>query len=437
MDIGGTNRMKYRVPRGTTDLLPDQTPRWRYLERRFREVCALFEYHEIRTPVFEHAALFLRAVGQHTDVGGKEMYTFGAGQDDEAERLALRPEGTAPAMRAIIEHSLLARSPMVKLYYIAPMFRHERPQAGRFRQHTQCGVEAVGSPDPALDAEVIQLALSYLRRLGITGEELQINTIGCPVCRPAFREALRAAVRPKLAEMCGNCGERYEHNPLRILDCKVEDWERLGIELPDTLDYLCEECRAHWDQLLSILKELEIPAVRNPRLVRGLDYYTRTVFEIVHPALGAQSTLVAGGRYDGLMQDIGGEATPAVGFGSGAERVLLAAEALGLEWELSAPPAVFVATLGEAARLPGLKLLAALREAGVPAEADYLGRSLKAQMKQANRLNARTVLILGEDELRQGVATVRDMATSQQETVALDQVVERLAECTVEGENVC
>jgi histidyl-tRNA synthetase len=419
--------MKYRLPRGTTDILPDQSLRWRHLERMFREVCALFDYREIRTPVFEHAALFLRAVGQHTDVGGKEMYTFVAGEGADAERLALRPEGTAPAMRAIIEHSLLAQSPLIKLYYIAPMFRHERPQAGRYRQHTQCGVEAIGSPDPALDAEVIQLALSYLGRLGITGESVQINTIGCPACRPAFREALRTAVRPKLAELCANCRDRYEHNPLRILDCKVEDWDRLGIELPDTLDYLCEECRAHWDNLLRILDALAIPAVRNPRLVRGLDYYTKTVFEIVHPALGAQSTIVAGGRYDGLMQDVGGDPAPAVGFGSGVERVLLAAEALGVEWPLTTPQPVFVATLGEAARLPGLKLLAALRATGVPAETDYLGRSLKAQMKQANRLNARAVVILGEDELRQGVATVRDMATSQQENVPLDRVVESVA----------
>jgi len=417
--------MRYRAPRGTTDILPDQAPLWRHLENSFREVCSLFDYSEIRTPVYEHEALFRRAVGQHTDVGGKEMYTFGAGEGDESERLALRPEGTAPVMRAILEHSLLARSPLVKLCYIAPMFRHERPQAGRSRQHTQCGVEAVGSPDPALDAEVVQLALTYLHRLGITGEELQINTIGCPLCRPAFREALRAAVRPRLAEMCDNCRERYEHNPLRILDCKVEDWERLGIELPDTLDYLCEECRSHWDRLLGILKALEISFTRNPRLVRGLDYYTKTVFEIVHPALGAQNTMVAGGRYDGLLEAVGGDPTPAVGFGSGAERVLLALAALGVSFDLPARQPVFVATLGEAARLPGLKLLAALRAAGVPAETDYLGRSLKAQMKQANRLNARSTVILGEDELRQGAATVRDMATSQQENVPLDQVVKQ------------
>lgn len=415
--------MRYRVPRGTTDIMPEQMPRWRHLETSFRDICALFDYTEIRTPVYEHAALFLRAVGQHTDIGGKEMYTFGTGAGDEAGGLALRPEGTAPAMRAIIEHSLLAKSPLVKLYYVAPMFRHERPQAGRSRQHTQCGVEAVGSSDPAIDAEVVLLALTYLHRLGITGEQVQINTIGCPVCRPAFRAALRAAVRPQLAELCGNCRERYEHNPLRMMDCKVEDWEKRGIELPDTLEYLCEECRTHWDRLLVILKALAISYTRNPRLVRGLDYYTKTVFEIVHPALGAQSTLVAGGRYDGLMEDVGGDPTAAVGFGSGAERVLLAAEALGVQWEAAMLHPVFVATLGEVTRLPGLKLLAALRAGGVPAETDYLGRSLKAQMKQANRLNARAVVILGEDELRQGVATVRDMTTSQQENVPLDQVV--------------
>lgn len=418
--------MRYRAPRGTNDILPDQTPRWRHVEATFRQVCALFGYAEIRTPIIEHAALFLRAVGQHTDVAGKEMYTLStsAGEGDESERLALRPEGTAPTMRALIEHGLLARSPLNKLCYISANFRHERPQAGRYRQHTQCGVEAVGSKDAALDAEVLQLGLTYLHRLGITGEEVQINTIGCPACRPAFREALRAAVRPKLAEMCRNCQERYEHNPLRILDCKVEDWERLGIALPDTLDYLCEACRAHWQELNRILSELSIPVVRNPRLVRGLDYYTNTVFEIVHPALGAQSSLLSGGRYDGLIEDLGGEPTPAVGFGSGIERVLLTLEALGAPLDRDEPRPVFVATMGEAARLPGLKLVAALRQANVPADTDYLGRSLKAQMKQANRLHARATVILGEDELRQGVATVRDMESSQQETVPLDRVVE-------------
>src|SRR5260370_1304192 len=275
MNAGGIDRMRYRVPRGTTDILPEQVPLWRHLENCFREVCELFQYSEIRTPVYEHAALFLRAVGQHTDVGGKEMYTFGAREEDGAGLLALR-----------------------------------------------------------------------------------------------------AAVRPKLAEMCDNCRERYEHNPMRILDCKVENWQRLGIELPDTLDYLCEECRSHWDRLLTILKALKISFTRNPRLVRGLDYYTKTVFEIVHPALGAQSTLVAGGRYDGLLEEVGGDPTPAVGFGCGVERVLLVIAALGVPFELPALRPVFVATLGEAARLPGLELLAALRAAGVPAETDYLGRSL-------------------------------------------------------------
>ncbi len=418
--------MKYRAPRGTSDILPEETPQWRYLEGCFRHVCERFGYHEIRTPVYESAALFLRAVGEHTDVGGKEMYTFRGGEGEDAERLALRPEGTAPAMRAVIEHSLGAKSPLNKLCYVAPMFRHERPQAGRTRQHTQCGIEAVGSKDPALDAEVIQLALAYLHRMQITGEEVQINTIGCPVCRPAFREAVRAAVRPKLAEMCANCRERYEHNPLRILDCKVEDWERLGIALPDTLDFLCPECRTHWEQLQAILAMLEIPVVRNPRLVRGLNYYTKTVFEIVHPKLGAQSTIVSGGRYDGLVEDLGGEPTPAVGFGCGAERVFLTAAVLGVQYDLPKVRPVFVATMGEVARPPGLKLLAALRAADVPADTDYLGRSLKAQMKQANRLDARAVVILGEDEVRQGVATVRDLDTSQQESVPLERVIERL-----------
>jgi histidyl-tRNA synthetase len=418
--------MKYQAPRGTNDILPEETPRWRSVEETFRQIGALHGYAEIRTPIFEHTELFVRGVGQHTDIVSKEMYTFSTGQGDEGESLTLRPEGTAPVVRAYLEHSLGGKAPLHKVYYIAPIFRHERPQAGRYRQHHQCGVEAVGSRDPALDVEVIGLGMRYLHAVGIHGEVLQLNSVGCPVCRPAYREAVRAAVRPVLDRLCGDCQRRYETNPLRIPDCKNEDWEKLGVTFPDPIDTLCEECATHFAQVQEGLTALGIPFHRNPRLVRGLDYYTKTAFEITHSGLGAQSTLVGGGRYDGLVEELGGEPTPGIGFGSGLERVLLTMAALGVEPRAARLRPVFVATLGEAARMPGLQLLSRLRDAGIAADTDYLGRSLKAQLKQANRLDARFAVILGEDEVTAGVATLRDMETSSQEPVPLTELIPRL-----------
>jgi histidyl-tRNA synthetase len=419
--------MKYQSPRGTQDILPDTTPRWRYVEATFRRTCADFGYEEIRTPMFEQTDLFVRAVGEHTDIVSKEMYTVSAGKSEEAETFTLRPEGTAPALRAYIQHSLGAKSPLTKLYYIAPNFRHERPQAGRLRQHHQTGIEALGSEDPALDAEVIALGLTYLRRVGITGEQTEVNSVGCPACRPAYREALKAALRDRLASMCGNCQRRYETNPLRILDCKVEDWSVLEPVVPDILDHLCESCSQHFARVEETLRVLGVDYVRNKRLVRGLDYYVKTSFEITHSGLGAQSTLLGGGRYDGLVEELGGDPTPGIGFGCGIERVLLACETLGVEFPLERNRPVFVVTLGDAARLPGLKLLNDLRQAGIAAGIDYQGRSMKAQMRAANRANARIALILGESEVAEGVVGVKDMESGAQETVPLAEVIGRLA----------
>jgi histidyl-tRNA synthetase len=418
--------MKYQAPRGTNDLLPEETPRWRAVETTFRRICALHDYAEIRTPIIEHTELFVRGVGQHTDIVSKQMYTFATGEGEERESLTLRPEGTAPVIRAYLEHSLGAKAPLHKLYYVAPIFRHERPQAGRYRQHHQCGVEAIGSRDPALDVEVIGLGMRYLHALGVRGEVLELNSVGCPACRPAYREALRAAVRPVLDRLCEDCRRRYDANPLRIPDCKNEDWEKLGITIPDPIDTLCEECASHFAAVQEGLTAQEIPFQRNPRLVRGLDYYTKTAFEITHSGLGAQSTLLGGGRYDGLVEELGGEPTPGIGFGSGMERVLLTLAALGVELPQERLRPVFVATLGEAARKPGLLLLSRLRDAGIAADTDYLGRSLKAQLKQANRIDARFALILGEDEVKAGVATLRDMESSSQEPVPLADLVPRL-----------
>jgi histidyl-tRNA synthetase len=418
--------MRYQAPRGTNDILPEQTPRWRYLEATFRRVCDLYGYQEIRTPIFEATDLFARTAGEHSDIVTKQMYTFSMGQTEESESLTLRPEGTAPAVRAYLENSLVQKSPLTKLSYIAPIFRYERPQAGRYRQHHQTGIEALGATDPALDAEVIALGVAYLDALGITGYTLHLNSVGCPICRPAYRDAIRAAVGPKLAVMCDDCKRRYDGNPLRILDCKNEDWDKLGIVVPEALQFLCTECAEHFRGVQGVLTQLGIAFEVDPRLVRGLDYYTKTAFEITHPGLGAQSTLIGGGRYDGLVEEIGGPATPGIGFGSGIERVLLTAEALGLQWPVAAVRPVFVATLGESARLPGITLLAALRATGIPAEIDYLGRSLKAQLRHANRLEASFAVILGEDEVARGEVTLRDLGAGTQESVPRTELAERL-----------
>jgi histidyl-tRNA synthetase len=421
--------MRYRAPRGTQDLLPEDAPAWRFVEETFRRTCAEFGYCEIRTPIFENTELFVRSVGEHTDIVSKEMYSVTAKAPqagEERESLTLRPEGTAPALRAYLQHSLSAKSPLTRLYYVAPNFRHESPQSGRLRQHHQTGIEALGSEDPALDAEVVTLGVTYLHRVGIKGEKVEVNSVGCPACRPPYRDALRAALAPRLATLCGNCQRRYEANPLRILDCKVEDWSALESVVPDIHDHLCEPCRDHFARFREVLEALGVDHFRNPRLVRGLDYYVKTSFEITHDGLGAQSTVLGGGRYDGLVEELGGPATPGIGFGCGIERVLLTCRALGVEFPLSAAPPVFVVTLGDEARIPGLKLLNELRQAGVPAQADYLGRSMKAQMRAAHRAGARVALILGGNEVAQGVVSLRDMVASSQETVPLDGLVERL-----------
>lgn len=418
--------MKYRAPRGTQDVLPAEFPRWRHVEETFRRVCATYGYGELRTPVFEQTELFVRSVGEHTDIVSKEMYSVvpSGARGEDAEPLTLRPEGTAPALRAYVQHNLGAAAPLTKLYYLCPIFRHERPQKGRFRQHHQAGIEVLGSQDPALDAEVIALALDYLGGLGIRDQQTAVNSVGCPTCRPVYRDALRAALKDRIGGMCENCQRRYDTNPLRILDCKFEDWAALG-DVPDILDYLCEECGTHFRGVTASLQAMGIEFRREPRLVRGFDYYTKTAFEITHPLIGAQSALAGGGRYDGLVEELGGPPTPGVGFGSGIERILLAAEALGVDrdWPLAQERPVFVITLGEAARPHGVTLLAALRRAGIAADTDYQGRSMKAQMRAANRVNARLALILGEDEIARGEATLKDLDAGEQRAISLADAV--------------
>ncbi|MCR4398991.1 MAG: histidine--tRNA ligase [Firmicutes bacterium] len=405
--------------KGMLDTLPDETPRWRLVEARVREVCALFGYSEIRTPVLEQTELFIRTVGESSDVVRKEMYTF---QDRGGRSVTMRPEGTAPAARAYVQHRMYLKPQPVKVFYIAPMFRYERPQGGRLRQHTQFGIEAFGSSHPAVDAEVVSVGLSLFGRLGLGGLSVQLNSIGCPRCRPAYREALRDYYRGVVGELCGDCRERFEKNPLRLLDCKRDECRKYRERAPRTVDYLCAECADHFEAVKEYLGDAGFTFEVNPLLVRGLDYYTRTVFEIVSATLGAQNSVCSGGRYDGLVEQIGGPPTPGVGFGLGLERLLLSLENQGVALPGPAGLDVFVATVGEEAFKSGLRTLHALRKAGLTSDTDYMGRSLKAQLKHADRLGARFVLLLGEDELARLSCTIRRMDTGAQWQVPLDEV---------------
>ena len=417
--------MQYSAPRGTADVLPSDSPRWRFLENRFRETCRLFGYEELRTPTFEETELFTRSIGEHTDIVGKEMYTF---TDKGGRSITLRPEGTAPVSRAYIQHKLYGETPVNKIYYISSIFRYERPQAGRLREHHQVGIEAIGSPDPAIDAEVISLGMQYLTSLGIRDLSLKINSVGCPNCRPAYREALKQAVAPYMDELCDNCQKRYEFNPLRMLDCKVPRCGELTVDVPGIIDYLCDDCSCHFADVLKYLDLYSIPYRQDNRLVRGFDYYTKTAFEVVSSSLGSQNAVLAGGRYDGLIEQMGGPATPAIGFGSGIERQLVIMQEQGIEICAGDRLDVYVATLGESTRDTGLKLLAELRGAGISANADYSGKSLKAQMKAAGREGASLVIIIGEDELNQGIVKIRNMDTKEESIANLIDAVSAVEE---------
>lgn len=413
----------YAAPRGTRDLLPSETPRWQYLESRFRDLCRLYGFGEIRTPTFEHTELFTRNLGETTDVVSKEMYTFSS---RSGKSLTLRPEGTAPTVRAYVQHNLGANLPVNKLYYVSRIFRYERPQAGRYREHTQLGIEALGSLDPALDAEVISFAARFFVEVGVRQFELRLNTIGCPRCRPAHRQALMEFVGDRLGELCAACRERYERNPLRMLDCKEPACKAVLASAPRMVDYLCEECAQHFAKVRAYLADMGVGFALDPALVRGFDYYTKTAFEFVSGELGAQNAIGGGGRYDNLVEEIGGPPTPGIGFGIGLDRLVMALEALGVEPPSEDGVKVFVAGLGEAGHDAAVKVVYDLRAQGVPADMDYTGRSLKAQMKLADKLGARYVVILGEDEIAHGVATVRNMRTSEQRSVALGELARAL-----------
>lgn len=411
------------APRGTQDVLPGLVRKFQQIEQTFHQLCQLYNFQEIRTPMFEHSELFNRAVGEQTDIVQKETYTF----LDRSERsLTLRAEGTAPVVRAFVEHGVYAQAQPTKYYYIAQIFRYEKPQAGRLRQHQQCGVELFGTHDPLADVEVISLANDFYRRLGLRQFELLINSIGCPNCRPNYRAQLTSFLEERLDRLCPDCQGRYQRNPLRVLDCKNESCQRELVGAPAPVDALCDDCAKHYHTVKAGLDALGIAYREDPRLVRGLDYYTNTVFEFRSDLIGAQSAIGGGGRYDGLVAEVGGPAMPGIGFGIGTERIILAQDAEGVQPPAEAAVDVYLAALGEQADLQALKLLAALRAQGLAAEKDLLGRSLKAQMKQAGKSGARLVVVLGEDELARGSVALRDMQSGEQTDVAL---LELVADC--------
>ena len=411
--------MRLQASRGTRDVLPEDEPYWRFVRETGERICHRSGYRRIETPIFEDARVFLRGAGEGSDVVEKEMYLF---EDRGGDRLALRPEGTANVCRAYLEHGMQALPQPVRLFYISPIFRYDRPQAGRYRQHTQLGIEAIGDGDPLVDAEVIELLAGFYDALGLTGITLQLNSIGDRECRPAYVESLRSYYADSLDQICADCRVRFEKNPLRLLDCKEERCQPVIAGAPTMGDRLCEPCAKHFAALRSYLETLEIPYTVNQRLVRGLDFYTRTVFEFQPAEEGAQSTVGAGGRYDGLIELLGGRPTPGIGFGTGIERIILNLKRQEAPVPAIEPPRVYVAHTSEQGRAAALRLAHRLRERGSAAVVGGAGRSLKAQLRHADALGVRYVAILGERELAQGEVTLRDMRGGEQRTVAEDDL---------------
>ena len=419
----GNKKKRLRVVKGMYDMLPPDSRRLRKVESVSHDILARYGYVEARTPIVEYTPLFSRSIGDQTDIVEKEMYTFD-GRDGRS--LTMRPEGTASVVRSYVEHAIHKSEPMTRWYYFGPMFRHERAQRGRYRQFYQLGVEALGAAKPGVDAEMIAMLVQLLEELGLEGLRVHLNTLGCPECRPGYRDALLAYLGPMEGSLCEDCQRRFKNNPLRVLDCKKEGCQAVADAAPTSLDHTCGECREHWDGLMTDLGLLQVEVRVDNRLVRGLDYYTRTTFEMISDAgdLGSQNTIAGGGRYDGLVQELGGPPTPAVGFAMGLERLLLA---LGPDLPpLPALAQVALVTRGDRAREAAVTLAARLRQVGLRVDMDHRAGSMKSQMKRANKLGAPAVLILGEDELEKGVVTLRRMADSEQEEVPLDALEDRL-----------
>jgi histidyl-tRNA synthetase len=414
---------KIAKPRGTMDVTAPDVFAWNYIEKTVRETAEHFGFTEIRTPMFEEIGLFRRGVGETTDVVQKEMYTF---TDKDGTVYALRPEGTASVVRAIIENGKATDTLPLKYFYIINCFRYEKPEAGRSREFVQFGTELFGAPGAGADFTIISLADSVIRKLGLSNVRLHINSIGCPECRPKYREALVEYLRANRENLCDTCLERMETNPLRVLDCKNDSCKKVAENAPRTVDHLCGECEAHLAELKSYLDACGIEYVIDPHIVRGLDYYTRTVFEFIAEGIGSQSTVCGGGRYDGLMEELGGPKMAGIGFGMGITRLILAMKQNGTEIPALAVPELYIAAMGKEAAVRAAQITAGLRKAGINADSDIMGRSLKAQMKYADKTGARFTLILGDAEIESGRAIIKEMATSEQTEVPLDGIADFL-----------
>ncbi|MBO5240303.1 MAG: histidine--tRNA ligase [Clostridia bacterium] len=411
--------MMINIPKGTKDVLPQDSYKWQYVEGVARDIAKLFNLKEVRTPTFEHTELFQRGVGDTTDVVTKEMYTF---KDKGDRSITLKPEGTAGAARSFIENGMASGVLPAKMFYITPAFRYERPQAGRLREFHQFGVEIFGAKSAQTDAEAIAAADALLKKLGLQ-VKLYINSIGCKTCRAEYNKALKAFFAPHLESLCYDCKTRYEKNPLRLLDCKEENCKKINAAAPSMLDYLCEDCKAHFEEVKSCLTLAGVEYEIDNRIVRGLDYYTRTVFEFVSTAIGAQGTVCAGGRYDGLIEELGGNSVPAVGFAAGLERLLIVMEQTGVVIPEPQKPTVYLAGMDNACRRKAFEIAASLRSAGVFAEIDHMDRSVKAQFKYADKLGAKYVAVIGGNELAEGVMNVKNMASGESEKVKFNDAV--------------
>ncbi|MCI8370104.1 MAG: histidine--tRNA ligase [Clostridia bacterium] len=407
------------IPKGTKDVLPNQSYKWQYIEETAREVARAFNFKEVRTPVFEHTELFQRGVGETTDVVNKEMYTF---EDKGGRSITLKPEGTAGVVRLFLENGLASSPLPVKAYYITPAFRYERPQAGRLREFHQFGLEVFGSASPETDAEVILAAFSFLNKLGLKGVKLQLNSIGCPICRNQYNTALKNYFRPHLDEMCPTCRSRFDKNPLRILDCKEEGCKKYTSGAPEILDYLCDDCKNHFEKVKSLLDSAGVEYTVNSRIVRGLDYYTKTVFEFVSTEIGAQGTVCGGGRYDGLIGQLGGNPLPAIGFAAGIERILLLMENTSAGFPEEQKPLIYIAGMDETSRNLAFKTALELRGKGVCAEVDHMGRSVKAQFKYADKISAKFVAVIGENEVKTKTVNLKKMSDGTSKEVKIEDL---------------
>lgn len=415
--------MLTRAPKGTKDILPSESYSWQYVEEKIRQIARLYGYREIRTPIFEHTDLFVRSVGDTTDIVQKEMFTF---EDKGKRSITLKPEGTAGVVRAYIEHSLYAEPQPIKVYYITPCFRHERPQTGRQRQFNQFGVEVFGGKEASLDAEIISLAVKLFDSLAIKGLKVNLNSIGCPDCRGPYHEKIKEYLGDNINSLCKSCSDRYEKNPLRILDCKEEGCKALIAGIPLILDNLCDECKDHFDQVKAFLDAKGIDYQINPLIVRGLDYYTKTVFEIISDSLGAQSTVCGGGRYDGLVEECGGPKTPGIGFAIGLERLMMILEAQKAIDIIEEPMDIYIATIGDMARLKASDLISVLRKKGISADMDHVGRSIKAQFKYAGKQGYKFVCTIGENELTTGDLRIKNMKEGKEDSIRIESLLDYL-----------